>query len=126
MRGIMRSFPSTRLRMPTAWSWAVSNGRSSLDENLGLRHIGEDLLREHTANPHKSSNPCEEYRVHFTQGRGVMIDALELLKRYNEPTPRYTSYPPAPHWQEAHGGLLISALRRSVAPLSIYVHIPFC
>jgi oxygen-independent coproporphyrinogen-3 oxidase len=55
-----------------------------------------------------------------------MTDLLELLKRYNEPTPRYTSYPPAPHWQAAHRGLLISALRRSTAPLSIYVHIPFC
>lgn len=55
-----------------------------------------------------------------------MTDLLELLKRYNEPTPRYTSYPPAPHWQPAHRGLLISALRRSKAPLSIYVHIPFC
>src|SRR5499425_2182462 len=55
-----------------------------------------------------------------------MTDLLELLKRYNEPTPRYTSYPPAPHWHAAHRGLLISALRRSTAPLSIYVHIPFC
>lgn len=51
---------------------------------------------------------------------------LELLKRYNAPAPRYTSYPPAPHWQAAHSGFLISALRRSTAPLSIYVHIPFC
>jgi oxygen-independent coproporphyrinogen-3 oxidase len=55
-----------------------------------------------------------------------MMDALELLKRYNDPTPRYTSYPPVPHWKAAHGGLLTSALRRSVAPLSIYVHVPFC
>ena len=55
-----------------------------------------------------------------------MIDVLHLLKRYNEPTPRYTSYPPAPHWLTAHGGLLLSALRRSAAPLSVYVHIPFC
>jgi oxygen-independent coproporphyrinogen-3 oxidase len=55
-----------------------------------------------------------------------MINAFELLPRYNEPAPRYTSYPPAPHWQTAHSGLLISALRRSTAPLSIYVHIPFC
>ena len=55
-----------------------------------------------------------------------MTDVLELLKRYNEPTPRYTSYPPAPHWQTAHGGLLTSALRKSAAPLSVYVHIPFC
>lgn len=51
---------------------------------------------------------------------------LELLKRYNAPAPRYTSYPPAPHWHGAHSGLLISALRRSTSPLSIYVHIPFC
>jgi oxygen-independent coproporphyrinogen-3 oxidase len=55
-----------------------------------------------------------------------MIDTLHLLKRYNEPTPRYTSYPPAPHWQTAHGGLLTSALRKSTAPLSVYLHVPFC
>jgi oxygen-independent coproporphyrinogen-3 oxidase len=55
-----------------------------------------------------------------------MTDVLEMLKRYNQPAPRYTSYPPAPHWQAAHHGLLISALRNSTAPLSIYVHIPFC
>ncbi len=51
---------------------------------------------------------------------------IELLKRYNAPTPRYTSYPPAPHWQAGHSGLRISALRKSTSPLSVYVHIPFC
>ncbi len=55
-----------------------------------------------------------------------MWDALHLLKRYNQPAPRYTSYPPVPHWQIANRDLLISALRKSTAPLSIYVHIPFC
>jgi oxygen-independent coproporphyrinogen III oxidase len=55
-----------------------------------------------------------------------MTDVLALLKRYNEPAPRYTSYPPAPQWHAAHRGLLVSALRRSTALLSIYVHIPFC
>jgi oxygen-independent coproporphyrinogen-3 oxidase len=55
-----------------------------------------------------------------------MTNVLHLLKRYNEPTPRYTSYPPVPHWQAAHGGLLTSALRKSTAPLSVYVHVPFC
>src|SRR5205085_1486307 len=55
-----------------------------------------------------------------------MVDLLELLKRYNGPAPRYTSYPPAPHWQAAHRGVLVSALRKSTAPLSIYVHVPFC
>jgi oxygen-independent coproporphyrinogen-3 oxidase len=51
---------------------------------------------------------------------------FELLERYNRPAPRYTSYPPAPHWDLVNNGLLVSALRRSGAPLSIYVHIPFC
>jgi oxygen-independent coproporphyrinogen-3 oxidase len=55
-----------------------------------------------------------------------MDDLNPLLKRYNAPAPRYTSYPPVPHWHGAHGGLLVSALRRSAAPLSIYVHVPFC
>src|SRR5262245_62857028 len=55
-----------------------------------------------------------------------MNQALQLLQRYNEPAPRYTSYPPVPHWHAATGGLLTSALRKSQAPLSVYVHIPFC
>jgi oxygen-independent coproporphyrinogen-3 oxidase len=55
-----------------------------------------------------------------------MKDVFELLSRYNQPAPRYTSYPPVPHWQAANRALLVSALRRSTAPLSIYVHIPFC
>src|SRR5262245_61433626 len=50
----------------------------------------------------------------------------DLLQRYNQPAPRYTSYPPVPHWGSAHGSLLISALENSSAPLSVYVHIPFC
>jgi oxygen-independent coproporphyrinogen III oxidase len=50
----------------------------------------------------------------------------DLLKKYNQPAPRYTSYPPVPHWANADAGLLISALEQSRAPLSVYVHIPFC
>lgn len=56
----------------------------------------------------------------------MTANPFQLLEKYNTPAPRYTSYPPAPHWQAAHGGVLTSALRRSSAPLSIYVHIPFC
>lgn len=54
------------------------------------------------------------------------VNTAELLERYNRPTPRYTSYPPAPHWRGADAGLLLSAIGKSSAPLSIYVHIPFC
>ena len=54
------------------------------------------------------------------------MNRSELLRRYNQPTPRYTSYPPVPHWKAASGGSLVSALQRSSGQLLIYVHIPFC
>ena len=50
-----------------------------------------------------------------------------LLERYNQPAPRYTSYPPIPRWREDVGYTeLIRALETSKRPLSIYVHVPFC
>jgi oxygen-independent coproporphyrinogen III oxidase len=49
-----------------------------------------------------------------------------LLEKYNRPAPRYTSYPPAPHWGVAGGDLLIKAIHSSSHPFSIYVHVPFC
>ena len=49
-----------------------------------------------------------------------------LIERYNRPAPRYTSYPPAPHWKSAGGALLHYALHNSSRPLSLYFHIPFC
>ncbi len=55
-----------------------------------------------------------------------------LLRRYDRPGPRYTSYPTAPQFQAGFG----EADRRSAAlrsnqdliprPLSLYVHVPFC
>ena len=57
----------------------------------------------------------------------------ELLRRFDVPGPRYTSYPTADRFVEAFGAEdYIQALqqRRSGAamalPLSLYVHIPFC
>ena len=55
----------------------------------------------------------------------------ELLQRYDRPGPRYTSYPTAPVWKEDFGDSEYrEALRRAAhphdAPLSVYVHIPFC
>jgi oxygen-independent coproporphyrinogen-3 oxidase len=58
--------------------------------------------------------------------------SLELLKRYNVPGPRYTSYPTAPVWKEDFTpGEYEQVLRESgaaekPAPLSLYVHLPFC
>ncbi|MEW6336206.1 MAG: oxygen-independent coproporphyrinogen III oxidase [Acidobacteriota bacterium] len=55
----------------------------------------------------------------------------ELLGRYDRPGPRYTSYPTAPQFSTSFGadeyaGALRDAARRSVEPLSMYVHVPFC
>src|SRR5205809_1007338 len=56
----------------------------------------------------------------------------ELLRRYDRPGPRYTSYPTAPHFTETFGE---AALREAAAAsngdpiprrLSLYVHVPFC
>jgi oxygen-independent coproporphyrinogen-3 oxidase len=56
----------------------------------------------------------------------------ELLKRFDIPGPRYTSYPTADRFVEAFGEAdYIQALAQRRAgsmalPLSLYVHIPFC
>jgi oxygen-independent coproporphyrinogen III oxidase len=55
----------------------------------------------------------------------------ELVKKYDQVGPRYTSYPTAPVWRDDFGsqGLvqaMESANQNQGAPLGIYVHIPFC
>jgi oxygen-independent coproporphyrinogen III oxidase len=53
------------------------------------------------------------------------------LRRYNVQGPRYTSYPTAPMWRESWGSadyerILAESAGPSPAPLSLYVHLPFC
>lgn len=56
----------------------------------------------------------------------------ELLRRYDRPGPRYTSYPTAPHFGPEFGEVQFrDAVRRSneepiPRELSLYVHIPYC
>jgi oxygen-independent coproporphyrinogen III oxidase len=62
--------------------------------------------------------------------RELEIDEALLLKM-SGPGPRYTSYPTAPEWSSSFGdadarAALQRAGERSSAPLSLYVHIPFC
>jgi oxygen-independent coproporphyrinogen-3 oxidase len=53
-----------------------------------------------------------------------------LLEKYCKAGPRYTSYPPAPHFHtgftDADWQAELSAHRNSPRGLSLYVHIPFC
>src|SRR5262249_33870885 len=57
---------------------------------------------------------------------------LELLRRYNVPGPRYTSYPTAPSWREALDApayariLEDSSTAESPAPPPLSFPLPFC
>jgi len=56
----------------------------------------------------------------------------EALAKYNQPGPRYTSYPTAPQWDDSFGEQQLRDAFREAnakpnpAPLSLYFHIPFC
>lgn len=53
---------------------------------------------------------------------------FELIQKYNQSGPRYTSYPTALEFNEAYNDddFKIAAERYPNKPLSLYVHIPFC
>jgi oxygen-independent coproporphyrinogen-3 oxidase len=54
----------------------------------------------------------------------------EFVARYNQPGPRYTSYPTAPVWTDAFGPneyeAAIEDADRQGSPVSLYMHLPFC
>ena len=55
---------------------------------------------------------------------------LDLIRKYNVPGPRYTSYPPATHFtDEVDKDALMESIRKyteSQRDLSLYYHLPFC
>ncbi len=57
---------------------------------------------------------------------------LNILKKYDRPGPRYTSYPTAPHFHREFGPLqfyqeIVESNQQPDAPdLSLYFHLPFC
>jgi len=59
----------------------------------------------------------------------VQFDA-QLLQKYDQPVPRYTSYPPAtelkPEFDVVDFRAAIAVSNYKKTPLSLYCHIPFC
>jgi len=57
---------------------------------------------------------------------------LSLLKKYDVPTPRYTSYPTVPYWdfssidQNKWQRSVIDTFNSENGELCIYIHLPFC
>jgi len=62
--------------------------------------------------------------------RADLARALELTPKYDRPGPRYTSYPPAPHFTDEITGAtareVYQARGKGAPPLSLYAHLPFC
>jgi oxygen-independent coproporphyrinogen-3 oxidase len=54
----------------------------------------------------------------------------DFVARYNQPGPRYTSYPTAPVWNDSFGPkdfeAAIEAADQKSTPVSLYMHLPFC
>ena len=63
---------------------------------------------------------------------GPPVPDMELLRRYDRPGPRYTSYPAAPQFTTAFRATELrehaarSNTRTGPRPLSLYLHVPFC
>ncbi|MFM1875417.1 MAG: hypothetical protein RL266_1154 [Bacteroidota bacterium] len=56
-----------------------------------------------------------------------------LIKKYNVPSPRYTSYPTVPHWntkefsKEEHLNRLVTSFQKDREEgISLYIHLPYC
>ena len=60
-----------------------------------------------------------------------MLNKKDLLKKYNQSGPRYTSYPPATFFDSKFGNHdhekhIIQSNHEKPENISIYIHIPFC
>jgi len=60
----------------------------------------------------------------------MQIPPADLIRKYDRPGPRYTSYPTAPEWSPEFGAARyldhLDRADRQGGPLSVYVHLPFC
>ncbi len=61
-----------------------------------------------------------------------MENILDLLQKYDVPTPRYTSYPTVPYWDESTINTaiwklsVVDTFKNENGEICIYVHLPFC
>ncbi len=77
------------------------------------------------------SRPCNHLRGTEVPDKIDQNHLRILLKKYDRPGPRYTSYPMVPVWSDKFGPddykrALTEASQAKDQPLSLYLHIPFC
>lgn len=78
-----------------------------------------------------SHNPCMLGIPEEASTAAPLLSAdqiTELLRKYDRAGPRYTSYPPATQFRSTGADDYLQALGQSApdAPVSVYIHIPFC
>lgn len=85
--------------------------------------------------PDRSDGPSVAPAAPITKNPSLMTAAVfdrELIERYDGRGPRYTSYPTAVQLQSGFGEaeyreqVRLAHAEAGAAPLSIYIHIPFC
>lgn len=75
-------------------------------------------------------NPSQPFQLDIHGERAQM--GLATLEKYNQPGPRYTSYPTAPEWDDGFGPADARAAYEKAnskahpSPVSLYFHLPFC
>ncbi len=75
-----------------------------------------------------SSVPHETFVPAASSWPGITVDRT-LIRKYDGPGPRYTSYPTAPNFREmgpTDYELLLESSARDGRQLSLYLHLPFC
>jgi len=71
-------------------------------------------------------------RQELVMGGEPVTVSRDVLEKYNQPGPRYTSYPTAPEWDtafreaELRQAFYDANHKPGPAPVSLYFHIPFC
>lgn len=59
-----------------------------------------------------------------------LVISPETLMQYDQPGPRYTSYPTAPEWDDNFNAedyrQVLSRADEKLSPVSLYFHLPFC
>ncbi len=83
-----------------------------------------------------SSRADSESPLHFLRPQGqppsspAFDELVSLIRRYDRPGPRYTSYPTAVEFNEAFDEtayrVQLAQAAGAATPISLYLHLPFC
>ena len=90
----------------------------------------QDMQVIETQSPREPTRPDGSGTAEPSPRSGALRVDLDLVRKYNVPGPRYTSYPPATHFSDhMRPEHILEAVRANntvARDLSLYFHLPFC